>query len=165
MGDVLPTIGEIAIVLTGFAGLIASIRPNFLNAGSLGNTRIRLLVSQTLLLLFLCFLPALFEKLDPNKFWIYSNFVMAIAIAVLNVWRLLANRNAPAHHKSSPFIVIPVLTAYVLLVVFIVSHLFGAYPGASEFIYLCGIYLLLTTSCLNFVILLFADASASDDGA
>ena len=110
MNETLSTIGEIAIVITGFAGLIVTLRPDYLSKRTLGNTRLRLLISQTLLLLFLCFLPAVFELIDPSKQWLYALSVMAVGILAINFWRVRTNSTSPMNARSSLWIMLLVLT-------------------------------------------------------
>jgi len=166
MIEVLPTIGEIAIVIAGFSGLVIAMRPELVAENSVHGTRLRLLVAQTILLLFLCFLPYLlleFEGNDPAIALRYSVGVMAITVGVMSTWRMRAFMRSSALDRGSTGIIVSVLCGYGVLTAVCIVHFFGGLSHSGGVIYFGGILLMLLTSCGNFLLLLFVPRENRDD--
>lgn len=167
MLDVLPTIGEIAIVITGFSGLIVALRPSILADQGVDGIRVRMLVLQTFLLLFLCFVPFFVHEIpgvEGPAVWSVSCAVMAFSVLPVNVWRAWVYRSAPKGGSGSRLIQLVIGPLYLALIVLCLARLAGYLVGFGQLIYLGGIMLMLLTSCLNFVLLLFT-RQATERGA
>ena len=154
--EILPTIAEIAIVITGFAGLVVSLNPHYLRPSTLGYVRVQILVSQTIMLLLLCFTPALMQRIDIEAQWFYANGAMATAVLGTLTWRVWTQVRTPGLNQSSSAILSVVTCVLLTQVAACIAFVFGWFADAGELIYHCGILLILTVSCLNFVLLLFS---------
>jgi hypothetical protein len=160
MEEQLPTIAEIAVVITGFAGLVLAVRPDTVFEKSISAIWLRLLTLQTFLLLFLALIPGFLESVAEHfaiNPWYWANAIMAVAFFSVTAWRfrkyMQGGRNA---HTQLSFYIATGL--YLMQVALCTAHLFGFAPEAGIPIYLLGILLNLFTSCYNFYLLLFTDS-------
>ena len=155
MVDHLPTIAEIAIVITGFAGLIVALRPADVSGSDLNAIRLRMLAAQTILLMFLCFLPSYLGDIlaapEPDV-WQWANGLMGVSYTMLASWRVVSQLRSGTPIPPMLFIS---LLLYAVLVLFCALNAFGYLQHIGAVIYLTGIVLGLFTSCLNFLLLLF----------
>ena len=157
MLDTLPTIAEIAIVITGFVGLAVAVRPSLLSTQGVHGIRLRMHIAQTLTLMFLCLLPGFInEVLDSSTAepWPISNGVMALSLTGLTVWRLQAQVSAPDRSRYGPLIIAVVLS--VPIIIGCVLNATGVIQQRGSAIFFAGILLTLLTSCGTFVLLLSA---------
>ena len=157
MLNTLPTIAEIAIVITGFVGLAVAIRPTLLSTKGVDGIRLRLQIAQTLTLMFLCLLPSLIIEIQAEPTlepWPAANGVMAILLVGLTVWRVRAQASVSDRGKSGPLIVGVVV--YIPIIIGCGLNAFGILGRHGSAIFYAGILVQLLTSSANFVLLLFA---------
>ena len=157
MLNTLPTIAEIAIVITGFVGLAVAMRPSLLSAGGVHGTRLRLHIAQTLTLMFLCLLPSYLIELrvDPAvEPWPAANGIMGTLQAGIMAWRVRAQPSSSDRASSGPLIL--AVSLYVPIIIACFANAAGLLEPHGSAIYYSGILVQLMTSSLLFVLLLFA---------
>ena len=76
---------------------------------------------------------------------------------------MLTHQKAPTPNKAPTSTIATVTAFYAAQFGFSVSHVFGLFPQNGELIYMFGIFLLLFTSCMSFVLLLFSDEGESQN--
>jgi hypothetical protein len=163
MLNTLPTIAEIAVVITGFVGLAVAIRPSLLSAGGVHGIRLRLHIAQTLSLMFLCLLPSFIIELrvDPAlEPWPAANGIMGTVQAGLMAWRVRAQASSLGRVNSGPLIV--GVSLYVPVIIACFANAAGLLETYGSAIYYSGILVQLLTSSLSFVLLLFAVAEENE---
>ena len=157
MLNTLPTIAEIAVVITGFVGLVVAIRPTLMSTNGVDGIRLRLQIAQTLTLMFLCLLPSFIIEIQSEPTlgpWPAANGVMAILLVGLTAWRVRAQSAASDRGRSGPLILGVVL--YIPIIVGCGLNAVGILERHGSAIFYAGILVQLLTSSANFVLLLFA---------
>jgi hypothetical protein len=157
MLNTLPTIAEIAVVITGFVGLAVAIRPTLLSTKDVDGIRLRLQIAQTLTLMFLCLLPSFIIEIQAEPTlepWPAANGAMAILLVGLTAWRVRAQATVSDRGKSSPLILGVVL--HIPIIVGSGLNAVGILERHGSAIFYAGVLVQLLTSSANFVLLLFA---------
>jgi len=163
----LPTIAEIAIVITGFVGLVVALRPSMLADQGANGIRLRLHILQTLTLVFLCLLPGFIQEFNlESRFepWPIANAVMALVFAITLAWRTRIQITSSDESDSG----LPLLLAsalYIVVIAFCFLNALGVIESYGAPIYFAGILTNLATSCATFVLLLFGVRDNADDEA
>ena len=153
----LPTIAEIAIVITGFVGLVVALRPSMLTDQGSNGTRLRLHIFQTITLVFLCLLPGFItefgieSRLEP---WPIANATMATVFAFILAWRVRVQFISQDDDDSGISLYLASVI-YIVVIVFCCLNAIGVISSYGAPIYFAGILTNLATSCATFMLLLF----------
>jgi hypothetical protein len=161
----LPTVGEIAIVIAGFAGLVVTLRPTDASGTGLNAVRLRLLTVQTVVLMFLSFLPSYLSEisnLTQINTWKWANGAMVVVFVAIIVWRLSEQFSLSQDDNGPmPPALVIAISLFGVQVIFCTVHFFGYIPDAGIVIFLTGVMLNLFTSCVVFILLLFPQSDGS----
>ena len=170
--ETLQTIAEIAIALVGFSGIVAVLGRRSSGRWSLSERiRFRSLLEQSLLVVFLSFLPSLLlRSTSPEAAWRLSNGLCGVAHVVLLVLGLVRWRGAgwklPAHEPAAPlfgYLVPSALGIGSIAIVFVqLLVAIGFAVIDPSVIFEISVLWLLGTSAIHFANLLLHEAHGTE---
>jgi hypothetical protein len=151
----LRTIAEIAIAVAGFSGVVVAFRPASRPWTDRERLRFRLLVLQSVVVLFFCFLPLLLAegRIDERLAGRLSNGALAMAQLSLSFY---VGRRAPTLRGigslgSLPRAIAIAISCSIALAQAI--HAFGGLPEAGPFLYMLSLLFILAMSLGAFLLL------------
>ena len=149
----LRTIAEIAIAVAGFSGVVVAFRPASRPWTDRERLRFRLLVLQSVIVLFFCFLPLLLAegRIDERLAGRLSNGALAMAQLSLCFY---VGRGAPTLRGSRSLGSLPGAIAISCSIALAQAiHAFGGLPAAGPFLYMLSLLFILAMSLGAFLLL------------